>query len=322
MKTWKRGAALLAALALSLCLMGCGGDQSSDGEWEGGSAPLESTELEAVEDSYEDDWEFEPTEGDWESGPELDSELKSLPSGPPTYTFSDGVLTCSGGGEIKKGGLGNDYGWEDTVANAILETDSRTIDAAVEKVIVEDGITSIGEYAFEACVNLTEVSLPDTLTSIGKDAFHAAGLTSVIIPDSVTYLGVDVFSSCKNLSSATLSNNLTHLPSGTFGSSNFIGSYTSLTSLQIPANVTSFSPHLLNRIDWIDLEDTPLSELIFEGDITLDQIPNTLNPMVNLKTPITVYAHSGTLIETWITQKLPELCAEEGKPCNVTFVAL
>ena len=59
MRTWKRRAALLAALALSLCLCACGGDQSSEGEWEGGFAPLESTELEAVDNSYEDGWEFD-----------------------------------------------------------------------------------------------------------------------------------------------------------------------------------------------------------------------------------------------------------------------
>lgn len=312
MKDWKRGAALLAALALSLSLMGCGGDQSSDGEWEGGSAPLESTELEATDDSYEDDWEFEPTEGEWESGPELDSETEFLPSGPPTYTFADGVLTCSGGGAIDW--VNHNHEWMDVVSNATLEVEHDKINAAVEKVIVEDGITSIGEYTFSFCPNLTEVILPDTLTYIGHFAFGSSGLTSIVIPDSVMSLDTDVFSDCQNLSSITLSNSLSSIPKGTFGAKPYLS--TSLTSLRIPASVTSFGN------EWIWLERTPLTELTFEGDLTMDQVRAALYPLADAQIPLTVYANSGTIIEAWITQKLPELCAEKGKPCNVTFVAL
>ena len=294
MRTWKRRAALLAALALSQCLCAGGGDQSSDGEWEGGFAPLESTELEAVDNSYEDGWEFE-------------SESDSFPPGFPLYTFSDGVLTVSGSGEVFKGGL-EGGGWQQTVANATLETDSKKIDAAVEKVIIEDGITAIGHTAFFECSNLTEVTLPNSLIKIDKAAFRFTGLTSVVIPDSVTCFGEDIFADCDNLNSITFPSNLIEMPIG------IVASCPSLTSVQIPASVITFGN--------VWLYDTFPTELIFEGDITIDQVPNALYDLADFKTPITVYAHSGTLIETWITQKLPELCAEKGKTCNVTFVAL
>lgn len=58
---------------------------------------------------------------------------------------------------------------------------------------IPDGITSIGEYAFN-CRSLTSVTIPDGVTSIGKGAFtYCFNLTSVTIPDSVTFIGEYAF---------------------------------------------------------------------------------------------------------------------------------
>ena len=303
MKDWKRGAALLAALALSLSLMGCGGDQSSDGEWEGGSAPLESTELEATDDSYEDDWEFEPTEGEWESGPELDSETESFSSGPPIYTFSDGMLTCSGGGSVYYGDLKD--GWSQVVAIALFETDKDIIRSAVKKVVVEDRIWGIGDYAFDQCTNLTEVILPDSLNSIGDQAFARTSLTNIQLPSSLTHLG-DFALAKSPLTEIILPDELTYLGVQTFQGC-------PITKLTIPASVTGFSVY------WLELDHTPsLNELTFEGDLTIDQIESVLSSLMRAESPLSIRAHSGTVIEGWVTREL----AERGSSCNVTFVAL
>ncbi len=71
-------------------------------------------------------------------------------------------------------------------------------------VTISKGITRINESAFNACMNLHSVSIPDTVTHIGITAFTGSGLRSVSIPSSVTYMGKMAFSSCGNLLSVTV----------------------------------------------------------------------------------------------------------------------
>ena len=59
---------------------------------------------------------------------------------------------------------------------------------------------SIGEYAFEDCSNLIEITIPDGVTSIGESAFRdCSSLTEITIPDSVTNIGGSAFSNCTAL---------------------------------------------------------------------------------------------------------------------------
>lgn len=104
----------------------------------------------------------------------------------------------------------------------------------VLKLVVEEGITSIGNCAFYGYTNLKEVSLPDTLTKIGNNAFQSCtGLTEIVIPDSVTELGYYVFNNCTSLTSAVLSDGITSL-----GERSFYGC-TSLVNVDLPENLTT-----------------------------------------------------------------------------------
>lgn len=104
------------------------------------------------------------------------------------WEMNGGVLTISGNGAMK------DYEYGDY--DSMPWGDNRT----VEKVVIEHGVTSIGECAFYYCNKLTSVSIPNSVTSIGRDAFwDCEKLTSVSIPNSVTSIGGDAFEYSYNL---------------------------------------------------------------------------------------------------------------------------
>ena len=97
---------------------------------------------------------------------------------------SDGTLTISGTGKMKD--YGDNYGM--SVAPWYVGS------SQVKTVIIEDGVTSIGDRAFDGCTKLTRVVIPDSVTSIGYSSFRGCySLPSVAIPDSVTSIGDSAF---------------------------------------------------------------------------------------------------------------------------------
>ena len=79
-------------------------------------------------------------------------------------------------------------------------------------ITLPEGLTSIGEYAFCFCSVLTSITLPDELTSIGKYAFYECyALSSVNIPDGITSIEEYTFHSCRGLTTITLPSGLTSI---------------------------------------------------------------------------------------------------------------
>jgi len=80
-------------------------------------------------------------------------------------------------------------------------------------------VTSIGDYAFYRCKEITSIALPDCLLSICQYAFSdCTGLNSVTIPEGVTGIGDNAFEKCSGLTSITIPSSVTR-----FGISVFYG---------------------------------------------------------------------------------------------------
>lgn len=78
-------------------------------------------------------------------------------------------------------------------------------------------VTTIGSYAFENCVGLTEVDIPESVITIGSKAFHNCyKLSSVTIPNSVTTIRFGAFESCYDLNEVVIPNSVTTIDGSAF----------------------------------------------------------------------------------------------------------
>ncbi|MBO4876304.1 MAG: leucine-rich repeat domain-containing protein [Bacteroidales bacterium] len=116
--------------------------------------------------------------------------------------------------------------------NAIIETATNILIAGCKNSEIPNSVTSIGSYAFYGCRDLTEITIPHQVRSIGTDAFNHSGLISVIIPNSVTVIEPNAFMDCRELMSVTMGNSLECIGEYAFMRCN------GLTSIDIPESVT------------------------------------------------------------------------------------
>ncbi len=112
------------------------------------------------------------------------------------------------------------YPWSDQVAN-------------VKKVVIAEGVTTIGKSAFSNFGRITKVEIASTVTTIGDDAFTwCDDLIDVNMPSSITEIGEYAFCNCWRLPNIEIPSSVTKI--GRYAFSGCSG----LTSLTIPSSVT------------------------------------------------------------------------------------
>ena len=119
-----------------------------------------------------------------------------------TYAFDSdtGILTISGTGEM-----------EDDDISPFEEQET------IKKVIIENGVTSIGSSAFSKCTNLTDIILPKGLTEIKNNTFWGCeALTNIMIPDTVTNIKYQAFYGCSSLTAIAIPDGVTSIERSTF----------------------------------------------------------------------------------------------------------
>ena len=136
----------------------------------------------------------------------------------------DGTLTISGTGEMA------DYSGSDNFVPWIAAKEY------IQSVVIESGVTSIGDGAFYGCTVLTSVTIPGSVTDIGGGAFEGCiGLTRVVLPHGVTSIGMYAFDRCSALTDVTIPNSVTMIGDGAFYGC------TGLANVTIPGSVTTIS---------------------------------------------------------------------------------
>lgn len=143
-----------------------------------------------------------------------------------SYSISDdGVLTISGTGAM------NNFTYEGDDSS---DCPWHGVRYALKKIVVKDGVTSIGSCAFSFDAYVTDVTLPSSLKTIGRSAFLGChGLTSVVIPEGVTSIGAYAFWRCTSLQTITVRASATELGNCAFDTGEYYdGSYhTQLTDI-------------------------------------------------------------------------------------------
>lgn len=156
-----------------------------------------------------------------------------------------GTLTISGSGKMPDYDPAYGGPWTNSHRNDIVS------------VVIEDGITNVGEAAFFCCLSLTELHLADSVTSIGDYAFrdcwyladfnmpanmasigvaafnNCSSLTEVFLPESVSSIGNYAFDGCSELVSINIPDGITEIGMYTFRKCS------NLKSLQLPESVTA-----------------------------------------------------------------------------------
>ena len=238
---------------------------------------------------------------------------------------ADGTLTISGTGRISN----YDYDYSNY---APWDACGKYI----KSIVIESGVTGIGDWAFHGCSVLTSVTIPNTVTAIGDEAFrNCKALTSVTIPNSVTTIGDGAFSYCEALTGMTIPSSVKTISGRAFSSCTSLRSVTipngvtvideslfygctSLTSVTIPKSVTSIGWSAFFRCSSLKSVNIPSSVTTIDGSAFSECTSLTSVTIPNSVTAIYGGAFSGctSLTSVTIPNSVTSIDASSFKGCT------
>lgn len=168
----------------------------------------------------------------------------------------------------------------------------------ITSLTLPESLVAIGDYAFEACIELTSINLPANVTSVGKGAFRETGLTNQLynshvfafmprnfagafaVPEGITHIASNAFTDCVDLTAITFPASLTYIGFDSFWN-------TRLSEVVIPEGVDTISTWAFEQIPTLHKVTLPstlkkLDEKAFYYCTALDTI------IVNAETPLEI----------------------------------
>ena len=203
-----------------------------------------------------------------------------------SWNITDDVLTISGTGAMSDIGYKSHwriYGYYDRIRKVVIENGVTSIGneafrefRSLTRVEMPGSVTSIGDNAFNNCSELINIKLPDNLVSIGSNAFEfCSKLTSIDIPNSVTSIGSGAFNECFELRSVKLPENITVLKNSVFESCY------SLTNVKIPNSVVGIGGMVFYQcydLATVDVYwENPINISFMEMSYIFDHYENVIN---------------------------------------------
>ena len=171
---------------------------------------------------------YESSAETWNCGPATDGVYSD--SVKCTYDEASKTLTVSGEGKmgdydnVEEGNLATTPWINKDITTVVIENGVSAIGnyafqncGSLASVKLADSLQIIGRYAFNGCDNLESIDLPDGVIMIGDRAFRGTGLTEVTIPRTVTDIGERAFVTCSNLKTATIEGTQTQIGDYAFG---------------------------------------------------------------------------------------------------------
>lgn len=156
------------------------------------------------------------------------AEGTQIPDSTLYYTLENGTLTISGTGAMPDWTTNTQAPWYSEQSN-------------ITGVVIESGVTRIGNNAFNNCRNLASVTIPAGVKGIGNNAFYGCrALKSVTIPEGVATIGNSAFYYCNALRSVSIPNSVTSIGSRAFENCR------DLTSVTIPGSVKEIRGNTFN----------------------------------------------------------------------------
>ena len=165
---------------------------------------------------------------------------------------------------------------------------------SLKEVTLPEGLTYLGDYAFDSAAELKSITLPSTLTTIGGAAFYeCTGLTDITIPSDVKTIDSMAFFGCTGLTSVTIPDKVETLRADAFKCC------TQLTSINIPKSVKSMETEVFSYC-------TALTCITFEPGSNLTEVkPNG---------PCKLFTHTSSELKVYCEPGLKATLSEKGVP--------